>query len=333
MSHDNRNGFTILELVVAISIIGLLMALILPAVQSAREANRQIECRSRLAQFGVAIHSFESTFQTFPAAQRATHKTPVLMSLHFYSPHVYLLPYFDQRSLAVAIDTNKPEFNIWNPESLNNIARTPIAVFECPSDSTGRGGNNYRFCLGTGPGALQSNLTPGGNGPFEALVNHSSQDIRDGLSNTVAVSEKVKAHGDQTHFEPEGGYWFSGITNALSVVPPLDQMVSICSSLNAPPAQHQPYAGMTWYLAAYDFTWYNHAVTPNSKVFDCSAQSFSPMAKPGDGVYKATSNHPGGVNCVFMDGRTKFISNSIDLSVWRALATRAGAELLSNSDY
>ena len=333
MSQDKRKGFTIVELLVTIAVIALLMGLILPAVQAVREAGRRTQCQARLKDFGTALHEFESSFQTFPSAQRATRESPVRISFHFYSPHVYLLPYFEQKAIAAAIDTRIEQFYVWNPELLNSVARTPIAAFECPSDTAERGGgNNYRFCLGTGPGALLSKLTPGGNGPFEALFHHPSQHIRDGLSYTVAVSEKLKAHGNLSRFEPEG-YWYSGIANVIGAVPPLDAMVSLCGSLTGEPAQHQPYAGMTWYLAAYDYTWYNHAVTPNSKIFDCSAQSFSPTAKPGDGVYKASSYHSGGVNCVFLDGHTKFVSNSIHLPIWRALATRAGTEPLSNSDY
>lgn len=333
MSQDKRNGFTIVELLVTIAVIALLMGLILPAVQAVREAGRRTQCQARLKDFGNALHEFEAAFQTFPSAQRATYESPVPTSFHFYAPHVYLLPYFEQNAIAAAIDTRIPQFYNWNPESLNSVARTPIAAFECPSDITEHGGgNNYRFCLGTGPGALLSTLTPGGNGPFEALVTHPPPHIRDGLSYTVAVSEKLKARGNLSRFEPEG-YWYSGISNVLGVVPPLDAMVSLCGSLSGAPAAHQPYAGMTWYLAAYDFTWYNHAVTPNSKIFDCSAQSFSPTAKPGGGVYKATSNHSGGVNCVFLDGHTKFVADSINLRVWHALGTRAGTEPLSNSDF
>ncbi|MFN0050697.1 MAG: DUF1559 domain-containing protein [Planctomycetales bacterium] len=331
MNDQTRRGFTLTELLVAISIIGLLLALILPAVQAARESARRAQCQARLKDFGNALHGYESTFRIFPAAQRATTTQPVLFSIHFYSPHVYLLPHFDQMAVASKIDVQSQQTYFWDPEGLPDIAKTPIVAFQCPSDPA-PAGNSYRFCLGTGPGTIHSVLTPGGDGPFEALMPHSAADIRDGLSHTIAVSEKRKARGNRSRFEQEA-YWHSGIANVSLPIPEVDEMVSLCGSLRSDPVEFQPFAGLSWYLAAYDFTWYNHAVTPNSQVFDCSAQSFSPTAKPGDGVFKASSHHSGGVQCAFMDGHTSFISDAIDLKVWRALSTRAGAEILSDADF
>src|SRR5437773_1058436 len=116
MCKQTQRGFTIIELLVSISIIGLLLALIIPAVQAARESAQRAQCQSRLKQFGTALHAFESINHTFPPAQRATQVTPNLMSIHFYAPHVYLLPYFDQMTIASKIDLQKEQTYFWNPD-------------------------------------------------------------------------------------------------------------------------------------------------------------------------------------------------------------------------
>src|SRR5438067_564683 len=134
MSHSERHGLTIVELLVALSVIALLIAITVPAVQSARESSRRMQCQSQLKQFGTAIHGFEAANRAFPPAQRATTESPALTSVHYYAPHVYLLGYFDQGAVASAIDTSQPQFYTYDPNTLMGAARSSIPVFQCPSD-------------------------------------------------------------------------------------------------------------------------------------------------------------------------------------------------------
>jgi prepilin-type processing-associated H-X9-DG protein len=110
-------------------------------------------------------------------------------------------------------------------------------------------------------------------------------------------------------------------------------MIQICSSLSTPPPPDRfyPYVGFTWGVFGYDFTWYNHSVGPNSQVPDCTTNGAQSPSSANwktslRGVHKASSRHSGGVNVVFMDGSMQFVSDSIDLGVWRAVASRDGGE-------
>jgi prepilin-type N-terminal cleavage/methylation domain-containing protein/prepilin-type processing-associated H-X9-DG protein len=330
IADSHPPGFTIVELLVAISIIAVLLAITLPAIQGARERSRRMQCEARLKQFGLAIQAFEGTHGTYPTAQRVTKSQPMVTSGHAYAPHVFLLPYLDAQTLARKIDTSREQTYVRDPARLDETARTELPVFLCPSDSGVRG-NSYRYCTGTGPGSFESPITPGGDGVFLLLKTYRAAEIRDGISSTIAMAEKLRSTGNLGVFGPED-YWYSGVFEVTGAIPEADEMVTVCASLSGKPSVWQPHVGGTWYLTAYDYTLYNHAVTPNSRVIDCSTQLFYDTARSGDGVFKASSRHTGGVNCVFLDGHTRFVNDQIDLAVWRAVGTRAGAESIGASE-
>ena len=215
----------------------------------------------------------------------------------------------------------------------SKIAMTPVKVFLCPSDS-GHNGNNYRVNLGPDPYIHKSfGRVHAAEGAFSALLEHRAQEFTDGLSNTVAMSEKIKGGGDLNNFS-EHDYWYTGLSN-LGILLPRDELINVCNSLTGVPNYFHPYSGWTWYLATYTFTWYNHTVGPNASVPDCTTHSGLPLylSPDGPGIFKASSFHSGGVNCLFMDGSVRFIADNIDLNVWRALSTRAGGELSEASAF
>jgi len=265
MARLDRKALTVVEVLVVISIIGMLIALALPADQATRES-----------------------------------------------------------------DFKKPQYWEADPAKLS-VGQEMIEVFLCPSDP-GEFGNSYRACLGPGPYSVGSHLSPGGDkGPFTVLAQYRPGDYRDGLSNTIAMSEKIRSDINPDWYSPED-FWYSGV-DELSTSLTADEMVTVCSSLSGQPAEFFGRAGHTWFLAGYDHTWYNHAATPNAPVPDCSTHVRTEGISSDRGVFTASSFHFGGVNCVFMDGRTRYISNDIDLAVWRALSTRAGHESLDDRDY
>ena len=108
----------------------------------------------------------------------------------------------------------------------------------------------------------------------------------------------------------------------------LNLLQTACGSVGATTSSFYPYAGGSWYYGTYDQTWYNHAFAPNSKIPDCAAEAIIAQRGPKTtyALVAARSGHNQGVNCVFMDGHTGFISNEIDLAVWMAIASRAGSE-------
>jgi hypothetical protein len=162
--------------------------------------------------------------------------------------------------------------------------------------------------------------------------------IKDGLSQTVGMSERLIGGFNPQSFDRRRDFWFSGAYQSFGYAPPVDQMVQICDSLTSTSPPFHPYTGASWGFSYYHHTWYNHAVGPNSSTPDCDVMA--PISSPAyvfsppevGGVFKASSFHPGGVVCLFMDGSVHFIANGIDLDIWRAIATRDGRETTDMSD-
>ncbi len=209
-------GFTLIELLVVIAIIAILIALLLPAVQQAREAAHRTQCKNNLKQFGLALHNYLDTHRVFPmAVQYSGPFTPA------YSANAggtgfgwtyYILPFVDQGPLANQFDTNYPLGNTTFPQSVNNarLAQTTLEIFRCPSDQmsmvansgtsgqpgyiAGQARSSYKGAAGSFHNATNIFTTNQAsrqyNGFFQGL--HSSVRIRDfpdGTSNTLAVGE------------------------------------------------------------------------------------------------------------------------------------------------
>ncbi|MGC1273889.1 MAG: DUF1559 domain-containing protein [Planctomycetaceae bacterium] len=330
-----RRGLTLTELFVVISIVGLLVAISLPAVLHVRELSRKAQCQSRLAGLGKALHAYEAAKRSFPPAapyepgykgKRGADKQ--------FAPHVPLLPFVEQSALwqqAMAIPV-KPGFVLGegseDAPGIAEIALAPVSSYVCPSDGGGSG-TNYRVCLGPGPGWIESPLSPGGGtGPFTALVDYRTDDFTDGLGQTIAMSEKLKADDDLA-WDAEVDFWYTGLADLGGTPASADEMAAACSALTAEPPHHHPHAGRTWMFAAYAHTWYNHALSPNGATPDCTTLSWPHREASNSGAYKASSRHSGGVNVLLMDGAVRFVADGVDLTVWRALSTRAGGETVT----
>jgi hypothetical protein len=331
VKSTERRGATLIELIVVFVLIAILVAMLLPAVQRMRDRSRRIECAARLSSLGLALHNHYAAFGHFPAALPSDNLNPPRGSLRFYAPHVFLLPYLEEHALSQRIDTTKPKAFRWDARG-DAIMSARVEVFLCPSDMGGVG-NNYRVSLGPGPYSVQSPLSPGGGlGAFEAVYEKTDSAFRDGLSHTVGMSERLKGSGGA--FSRKHDFWYSGAFSLLGREPVLDEMVEICNSLRRSPPHYNPHSGATWFLAGYENTWYNHAVSPNSHDISCAVEGFNPELpdhSTDGGVFGASSNHKGGVNCLFMGGAVRFISNDIDLSIWRALSTRGGGEVIGQT--
>lgn len=329
-----RRGVTLAEALVSIAVIGLLAAILIPAVMSARESSRRTECKTRLASLGTAMHAFESGHQEFPPTipRDGVNVTPY--SARTLSPHVFMLPHLDQGPLAEKIDTGSRHFYRFDPREGPDAeaAMTKVPAFLCPSDPVDFG-NNYRASIGPFPYPYDNHLSPHGDGgAFSPLYPRRAADFDDGLSNTIAMSEKLKSDADAGSWS-EQDLWFSGARELLGEAPPREELIRICGALSGPPPEYHPFTGHTWFYSGFEFTWYNHSLGPNAEVPDCTVSSYSSTHQTGGGVSTADSAHTGGVNCLFMDGAVKFVSDSVDLEVWRALATRDGGETIGQASY
>lgn len=321
-----RMGLTIVETMVALSVVSFLAALLIPAVQMARESARRGQCLHNIREVVQACASYESAQKGFPYT--AVQFQDADKKMHPpCSPHECILPYLDQGAVFGDIDFGDLPIDLAGkpPSSMKNGAIIPfaIAVFRCPTDPGRAGGNNYRACMGFGPGIYSPSETrvcadPGN--AAGAFVNGRSvtpAEFLDGLSNTVMFSERVM--GSQGAFRP-----YSDFLVALPNICSTGDAIATCGSL--PPALYDAFGGSTWLYGGWRQTWYNHLFAPNSSIPDCNAGPV--MAGGGNGAYTARSYHPGGVNCAMADGSVRFVSEQIEIVVWRAMSTRRGGETL-----
>lgn len=317
MERLQRSGFTLVELLVTLGVIGLLLSLLLAGIQSARSAARRTQCLNNIRQLALATHEFESAHGRLPQTRNETsYPGGVSRSI---SPHVFLLPYLEQGALYDSIDLAEPSSGVFseppastlNPQALT----TAVPTFVCPDDGLAiAGSTSYRACVGIGPRTIGSPGEPGYNsGAFRAHYDGSHvAEIRDGMSNTVLFGEKLTGDRDPSRFTP----WRDAAEVPIEIFT-LADAEAVCAAVGTEPKNHYSFHGAAWLLGGPEHTWYNHVLPPNSTVPDCYS---------GGKAIAARSFHAGGVNVALADGAGRFVSESIDVSLWRAVATRSLGE-------
>lgn len=316
----SRAGFTLLEVLVVIAIIAVLAALLLPAVQSARESARRASCSNNLRQIGLALHNFHDVHGRFPSGRG----TPLP---EIFSAQAHLLPFLEQESIRNSIDFSQAPTTfgigggvVFDGSANFLAATTTLSVLQCPSDVVdGRvpglnyAGTNYAACSGSG--TLNSGSLKDADGVFFLGSGVRFRDLVDGSSNTVAFSERTLGPGSV----PGAGRPALAETLILEIPGGNDTTGEACADPGG--GIWNAERGGKWILGNYGNTLYNHAYVPNAATWDCMnmRQQKSRMA--------ARSRHPGGVLLLFCDGSVVFISESIDPQTWRSLATRSDGEM------
>ncbi len=313
-----------------LGVISILTGLLLPAVQGAREAARRSRCQNNLHQIGLAVQSYQQTFDCFPIGYAFKDFGRGYFYYGFYSVHTRLLPYLDELALYNAINFSlgtAPQ-PVTSYESAGNAANltartAQIGIFLCPSDGGPfeDSGTNYRGNVGVGPvNATSIEFPDSNNGLFPELEFVRASYVPDGLSHTAAFSERLRGSGRASNPSPERDFWAS-----QGFVSTADDQLKNCQIV-ARPATAGAYveAGQWWYWTGRERTLYTHTQTPNGRVPDCLWLNVQTAL----GMATARSRHPGGVNVLMGDGACRWFSSSVDQAIWRGFATRNGGELV-----
>jgi len=358
-----RRAFTLVELLVVIAIIGILIALLLPAVQAAREAARRMQCSNNLKQVGLALHNYHDTYRCFVYARGGTTAGGSTNNLdsnrHWLGPWISLLPYMEQGPLYDTITSTQTYAGVtyppWGPTpgtSAYDPWRVQVPGLLCPSDDGGslkQAGNigftNYHYSLGDqvyrnhNLGDNWSSRNPRGIFAISGRVTVTMAGVKDGSSNTIAFSEKViRSVANQIK---------GGIARNVADIDnnPTNCLARVAADGVTLTAPTNGSSGRRW---------------NGSQPIRCAVTTVLPPNGPSCasgnlswGISTPSSYHPGGVNVTLTDGSVRLISETIDAGnlaapssgssslgsgsvkmaspygVWGALGSKAGGEAVS----
>jgi prepilin-type N-terminal cleavage/methylation domain-containing protein len=331
-----KNGFTLVELLVVIAIIGTLVALLLPAVQAAREAARRMSCQNHLKQIVLAMHNYESAIGIYPPSFCIRPGAVLAGNNGSWSAQARILPYLEQGNAydLVRLDVAWDDPVNWS----TGVPTMKIPTYRCPSEAhpqhrTNANGNyttplNYAFNFGTW---LVYDPAGGQTGDGAIFVNSrlSPASFTDGLSNTLCAAEVktftsyIRNTSDPGASPPTSTAAFAGMSGQLKLGPVLNDNTGHTE----------------WCDGRVHHSGFTTVFTPNTRVpytsggqtYDIdynSRQEGQSATQPTYAAITARSYHGGGVvNSALMDGSVRAISKSIDRGAWRALGTRDGGEV------
>jgi len=336
-----RRAFTLVELLVVIAIIGILIALLLPAVQAAREAARRSQCVNNLKQIGLAAANYESTNKTLPRIwYYHDDLTKSVKNAGGWNActgvHGLMMPYMEQGSVYQQINWRERWYNSTNGSTVRNIT---VKTLTCPSDSPYPGGAtgyvNYAYSMGSTVGWNANSpqgarmLQYGDNSAAGGETTYA--DIRDGTSNTILASEMNTGDNDGNSFSYQQD-WVRAVAHPAAVAPCTNNtalwsqaMLDTYGASCVAAGQYGSSTGRYWMSPSAHKTWFNTLAPPNWKYPDCHSCTGCGDTD-GQGVWPARSRHPGGANSAMVDGSVRFTSETIDLTAYQSLGTRANGD-------
>jgi len=318
-------GFTLIELLVATLILAVLIALLLPAVQAAREAARRVQCQNNLKQVGLALHGYHDAWLSFPPAYLTRPSTGLELGPG-WAWGALILPHLDQRPLY---DAANFDFSYGDPNSPDDAGlgglfanatarRAVVSVFLCPSG----GGSDGPLDLGAGSGSvdgtagqyvssagwIDSSRPPiRGTGVLYPNSRVSLADIGDGAGATLMAGERSRDLADAT---------WSGVFGSRA------EPIPLCTKKGRPV---RSCVAMMFLLMGRS--------GPAADVVSGSVPGGQAPNAQGAGADGFASRHPGGCQFLLADGSVRFIKESVAPPVFRALASRAGGEVIGTDAY
>ncbi|PQO27802.1 DUF1559 domain-containing protein [Blastopirellula marina] len=319
-----QRGFTLVELLVVIAIIGVLIALLLPAVQQAREAARRSECSNNLKQLGLALHNFESAQGHIPGGEYS--------DAQYFSPHAMLADHMEQGNITAKFDLTKGVFD----EPNYTLSFLQVDSFICPSDAFPAEGvaqayTNYHcnwgswVVLNNWDGVFGPQADNQGASTAKALKPLKFGKIVDGLSNTAAFAEVVNGVGDTGAPNTKFDCYETGNPSATTIAGVQQELMQLdWTSMTIAWTGTWRYRGVPWMEGSIWRTGYNHLLPPNQPGF-VPGGDFNKIVSP------PSSYHPGGVQVTLCDGSVQFIPETIDGITWKAYGTRDGREVIAKN--
>ena len=350
-----RQGFTLVELLVVLAIVGILISLLLPAVQSAREAARRMQCSNNLKQLSLAVHDYHDAHKTMPA--RAAGTQGPTTNQGWLSGWVVLLPFYEQVAMYDRITAGDPAAAIppWGPQTGNAWAAWDDApdVLLCPSDPGKFDGansrlNNYCFSCGDDARNMDGQNSENTRGVFGHLFWNNFAQITDGLSNTLMLSERLRCGNNAGGYTVAAGELDHRLGHAI--VPGVQGQPNLCLTttdgryFSAGTTVERTF-GSRWARGAANRAAFNTVLPPNGP--SCLADVNNAASGNDDqGVLPPSSMHPGGVIVALSDGSVRFVSETIDTGnlganqantytgptrygVWGALGSKQGGETVN----
>ena len=304
MQHCPRRGFTLIEVLLVLAIVGILLALLLPAVQGAREAARRAQCAANLRMIGLAIHQHIEV----DGALLGGYGWPFDASYL-----VQIFPYMEQTPLYNSINaTNRVELSLFSNDNMTAMA-TKVAGFGCPSDparSSALTAAAPSYAANAGSDAVH------GTGAFVG-TRLTPADIVDGLGQTAAVAGWIVGPGDYLRGSRLGSIYSisegADLGDRREFARLCDRLVPDHAQLTAIKTK-----GVFWLTGGLGHSQYNHTLPPNYP--SCVNVPWSTAT--------AGSYHDHGVNVLMLDGRVRFVKQAIDPDAWYALGTKSGGEIV-----
>jgi prepilin-type processing-associated H-X9-DG protein len=351
----------LVELLVVIAIIGILIALLLPAVQAARESARRSQCVNNLKQLGIGLQNYHDVNRSYPFGKGGTTGPgPGILygNANRVSAFVPLLPYIEEAPLYDVIRSGNPAGGVaplgpvgwgqWKGWNVN------VPALQCPSEITSlalRSLNNHsgqnNYCFSRGDSIFNNRDSKTTRGVFSFSIGTTIAEIADGTSNTIAMSERVRSQEQGIGVNPrptikEGTVTGFANLNTNPATNPGSCLATANGAFYITPGSVKCRFGVLWTDGQPERTGFTTVMPPNGP--SCTGDA-NVNADCKSGVYAPSSFHPGGVNGVMCDGSVRFISDSINTGnlglpearngpspygVWGAMGSKSGGEGMNN---